>query len=222
MKILVFDTCFNKSYIVLRDKDNIIDSRIIESTQDNYHSAYLISQIRDILRKNNLKITDLNAIGVNIGPASFTGIRVGITIARVLAQCANLKLIGINAHKVLSKINTTDKRTYVITDARKNKVYFSEFSTDIFYETPVLIDIDELIINIKTDSIIISDSSINNFLCENGVDSINYELSDYNIGLYLSEKTIEVLNNTNDDCHWAKLKPLYIQQPSISKPKQLV
>ena len=73
MKTLVFDTCFNKTYLVLKFDNNILASEIIDSTDTNYHSAYLIPKIRDVLKQNSLLIKDLDAIGVNIGPGSFTG-----------------------------------------------------------------------------------------------------------------------------------------------------
>ena len=123
MLILVFDTCFNKSYIVLRNDSEIISSEVIESTQTNYHSAYLIPKLRDVLKKNNYGIKDLGAIGVNIGPGSFTGIRAGITIARVLAQQYNIKICPVPSLKILSNFNKSEKPTAVMLDARKNKIY---------------------------------------------------------------------------------------------------
>ncbi|MCD7780422.1 MAG: hypothetical protein LUH05_07105, partial [Candidatus Gastranaerophilales bacterium] len=63
MRILVFDTCFNKTYIVLKDNDKIIADERIESTDFNYHSAYLIPALRDIFKKINLLISDINALG---------------------------------------------------------------------------------------------------------------------------------------------------------------
>ncbi len=103
MKILVFDTCFKKAYIVLKDDDKILANEVIESDENNYHSAYLIPKIRDILAGNNLFIKDLNAIGVNIGPGSFTGIRASVTIARVFAQQFNSKLVGVNSLEILAR-----------------------------------------------------------------------------------------------------------------------
>ena len=54
MNILAFDTCLDKTYITLRNEKEVIDSRIIVSTGENYHSAYLISTIKDALKKKNL------------------------------------------------------------------------------------------------------------------------------------------------------------------------
>ena len=221
MITLVFDTCFNKTYIVLKKEEKILSNLVIESTDSNYHSVYLIPKIRDILKENKLLISDIDAIGVNIGPGSFTGIRAGITIARVLAQQANIKLVGVNSLHILSKLNVTDKKTLVVTDARKNNVYYAMYNGQDEIVSPCLIDKDDLISKISDDVLVISDFSISNFLKENEIISLNYEAVDNNLGLYLSELVSYRLVNSQDDFHWAKVKPLYIQQPSITKPKEV-
>ena len=220
MKTLVFDTCFNKTYMVLKVDESILASEIIDSTDTNYHSAYLIPKIRDVLKQNSLLIKDLDAIGVNIGPGSFTGIRAGITIARVLSQQANLKLVGVTSLEILSKLNKSDKKTIVVADARKNKVYYAEFLNSKTIVEPMLIDKDELVGKITDKDFVISDSSISQFLNENSISNLNYEVSEENLGLFLSEIVSEKLT-LNDDYNWAKVKPLYIQKPSITKPKEL-
>ncbi len=220
MKTLVFDTCFNKSYIVMNIDGKIIANEQIESTDSNYHSAYLIPKIRDILKLNNIKISDLDAIGVNIGPGSFTGIRAGITIARVLAQQTNIKLVGITSLEILSKINETDSETIVLLDARKNKVYFARYNGNTEIIAPQLIDKDDIELYIKKDSTIITDNTIAQFLNKKNISSINYEQKDNKLGMILSEIVSKRLENKGNDYNWAKVKPLYIQKPSITKPKE--
>ena len=220
MKLLVFDTCFNKTYIVLREDDKIISTRMIESNEENYHSAYLIPTIIEILKENRIQIKELDAIGVNIGPGSFTGIRAGITIARVLAQQTDIKLIGITSCEILSKINIKNTKTLVLTDARKNKVYLSlydENKNEII--APKLEDKEKIEEYIKNDITIITDKSIGSYLKEKKIESIIYENEDTNFGVFLSELCMKKLGQKGMDYNWAKVKPLYIQQPSITKPK---
>ena len=134
MKILVFDTCFNKTYIVYKDNDIIVDNKVILSTDTDYHSVFLIPEIRNILKNNNILFKDIDCIGVNIGPGSFTGIRAGVTVARVLAQQTNIKLVGVSSLEILTKLNNTQKNTIVTTDARKNKVYFAKYRKHIYID----------------------------------------------------------------------------------------
>ena len=222
MKTLVFDTCFNKSYIVLNIDRKIIANEQIKSTDSNYHSAYLIPKIRDILKQNEIKISELDAIGVNIGPGSFTGIRAGITIARVMAQQTGIKLVGISSLEILSKLNKEKSNTIVLLDARKNKVYYAEYQNGIEIVAPQLIDREDIEIHIKDNSIVITDTVISQCLSAKNISSIIYEQNDNELGLFLSDIVINKLLNKDEDYNWAKVKPLYIQKPSITKPKEII
>ena len=218
MKILAFDTCFNKSYIVLKQNDTVLSEKIIESTDKNYHSAYLIPEIRNILKINGMFVKDIEAIAVNIGPGSFTGIRAGITIARVLAQQFNTKLIGVNSLKILSKLNNNGGNTLVTLDARKNKVYYAYYNSDEELTSPCQIEKDELLSVINIDDVIIADKSISDYLTSNSLKSLCYEDFNDNFALFLSDIASEMFT-INNEFNWAEVKPLYIQKPSITLPK---
>ena len=221
MLILAFDTCFNKSYLALCNDNKVIESKIIENTDSNYHSAFLISSVRDILKNNNLFVRDIDIIGVNIGPGSFTGIRAGITIARVLAQQFNIKIIPVTSLNILSYLNKTDKPTVTVLDARKNKVYYAKYKEKNTITEPLLIMKDELSGKITNNDYVISDLSIHEYLKEINMNSFNYEQSNENFALNIINIIKDKLKNNENDYHWAKVKPLYIQPPSITKPKEL-
>ena len=218
MKTLIFDTCFDKSYIVLSDNDKILDYKIIESSENNYHSAFLIPEIKNLLVKNKLFIKDLYSIGINIGPGSFTGVRAGVTIARVLCQQFNIKLVGVSSLEILSQINNNSST--VILDARKNKVYFGEYENGIEVTSPCLKDKNELISYLNKKSMIITDNSIQEFLTENGIKSELYKNYEDKIGIYLHNLVQNKLKDFHNNYNWAEVKPLYIQKPSITKPKE--
>lgn len=219
MKILTFDTCFNKTYIVYGENKEIIEEKIIESSETNYHSAYLISGIRDILKSRNIQIKDIDVIGVNTGPGSFTGIRAGITVARIFAQQTNIKTVGINSLKILSKLNITEKPVIVMTDARKNKVYYAKFNKSETIFSPCLKEKDKIEDLVSSDVFVITDESICKYLREKNIFTLDFNSVDNNLGRYLYELVSENITADKENFHWAKLKPLYIQPPSISKPK---
>ena len=221
MNILAFDTCFNKTYIVLKSENKILSYEKISSDDKNYHSAYLIPKIRDILVQNKMLIKDIDAIGVNIGPGSFTGIRAGITIARVLSQQFNTKLVGVTSLEILSKLNNS-KNAIVALDARKNKVYFAAYTNNKECIKPCLIDRGELLLKISADDVPVVDKSLSEYFIENNVKHICYEDNDENIVLYLLELVELKLQENKYDYNWAKVKPLYIQKPSITLPKVVI
>lgn len=219
MKILVFDTCFNKSYIVLADNDKILGSKIIKGDDRNYHSVYLIPEIRNMLKNSGLFIKDLDAIGINIGPGSFTGIRVSAVTARVMCMQFNIKLIGIPSLEILACLNKQNTPAAVILDARKSRYYFGVYENGAVLQEPVLKSRDELISCIKPDYTVISDASSAEFLSENNIKSITYEDAEDNLGLYLLDIVKQRLQNEKNDFNWAEVKPLYLQKPSVTMPK---
>ena len=109
MILLNFDTALNKTYVAISNNGELITSKIVENTEDNYHSAFLLSTIKEVLKENDLTPQDVNLIGVNVGPGSFTGIRAALTVAKVMAQELSIKIVPVESLEILSKINTTDK-----------------------------------------------------------------------------------------------------------------
>ena len=117
MNILSIDTVLDKSYIALSLNDKDI-YRQINSDEKNYHSAYLIKVLKEILNENNVSLKDVDYIGVNTGVGSFTGIRLGLTIAKVISTRLNIKTVPYNTTEVLS--NAYTKKTIMLYDRRNS------------------------------------------------------------------------------------------------------
>ncbi len=205
MLILAFDTCLDKTYVVLRTEDDIISSDTIYSDDKNYHSAYLISTIRNILRDSKKTPKDIDAIAINVGPGSFTGIRACTTVARVMAQQLNCKAIGISSLEILSRADKDN--SIVALDARKNKAYFYDKK---LYGAVELEKVDELI---KGRKVITDDRLIERFRL-NASEVVSYQKAGFELGEILSEIAVEKLKN--DEGNWAKVLPLYIQPPPVN------
>lgn len=207
MILINFDTALNKTYISISKDGEILSSKTIENTEDNYHSAFLISSIKEILKKNNLTPKDIDLIGVNIGPGSFTGIRASLTVAKVMAQELKIKIIPVESLKILSKLNNTDKETLVILDARRSMAYvYTEKNNNT--KSVTVEDLKEKIKN--NDYFIISDKSMAEML--NLPDALVYEKKDYDLGKILNK----IANEEQDKAITAnELKALYIQPPPV-------
>lgn len=67
---------------------------LIKHKTDSKKAQVILPMIDEILRKQSLKISDINSIEVNTGPGSFTGLRVGIAIANTLAFILNIPING--------------------------------------------------------------------------------------------------------------------------------
>ncbi len=204
MKILAFDTCLDKMYVTLTQDDKILESKIVTNQDNKYHSAFLISTIRDILHENNIEPKDLDAIGTNVGPGSFTGIRACTTVARMMAQQLDIKACGISSLEILEQINPTQKPTMVALDARKNSAY-------LLYNGKIhgAVQLEE-IKNLLTekDYYLITDDKL-----QKELGGISYQQEEYQLGEILAKLAFEKLKM--QECKWQELKPLYIQPPPM-------
>ena len=202
MNILVFDTCLDKMYVTLRTEDKILSSKIVKNTESKYHSAFLISTITNTLLENGLKPEDLDVIGINVGPGSFTGIRACTTVARVMAQQLNIKAIGVSSLEILSKLG--GENPLVALDARKNKAYLW---CDGEIKGAVELEKVQEIIN-KGGYDVITDDRLEKIL-----GGRSYQSEDYPLGDILSDLVLEKLPNSKGN--WAEVLPLYIQPPPM-------
>ncbi len=203
MKILVFDTCLDKMYVTLTDNEKILSSKIVTNKDNKYHSAFLISTIKSVLKENSLNPQDLNAIGTNIGPGSFTGIRACTTVARTMAQQLKLPAVGISSLEILEQISK-GKNTAVALDARKNCAYFL-----INGEIKGAIQLEEVEqILQKGDYTLITDDKL-----QQRLGGTSYQQEQYPLGDILAKLTYEKLKT--NECKWQELKPLYIQPPPM-------
>lgn len=72
------------------------------SSSHRYHSAILIPQIQAALQQAQQSIRDISGVAVNRGPGSFTGIRTGLTVARLLGQFTSASTYGFNTFELVA------------------------------------------------------------------------------------------------------------------------
>lgn len=199
MITLAFDTCLDKMYVALRKDGITLTSKVIENHDNKYHSAFLISTIKEVLKENFLAPKDIDLIATNIGPGSFTGIRACVTVARVMAQQLNCKAIGVSSLEILAKATNSN---LVALDARKNSAYL--FVDGEIKGAIQLEEIKEM-------------SNGYNILTDDKLQPImggkSYQQMELNLGETLAILAEEKISNQTSD--WRLLKPLYIQPPPM-------
>lgn len=127
MLTLFIDTSFSDVSIALL-KDNKIISKIIESIP-NEHSKYAISYIDKVLKEASINPNEVNNIMVVNGPGSFTGIRIGLTIAKVYAYLLNIEVTLISSLKTLA---LSEEGEYILSliDAKNNNYYLGLYDKE--------------------------------------------------------------------------------------------
>ena len=139
MTYLFIDTC-NSFIVSIIKNDEIIYINKDSSNTDT--SSKVMPIIDDAFKSTNLDISNIDKIFVVNGPGSFTGIRVGVTIAKTISYSLNIPLIKLSELELLAT-TPTDNYNVPIIDARRGYVYGAIYDKDlnIYYkESHILFD----------------------------------------------------------------------------------
>ncbi|WP_432353165.1 tRNA (adenosine(37)-N6)-threonylcarbamoyltransferase complex dimerization subunit type 1 TsaB [Sporosarcina sp. A2] len=103
------------------------DGRILCEQTSSFartHSIQAMPAIEHLLKEANLRPADLEAIAVSQGPGSYTGVRIGVTLAKTLAWTLKIPLVGVSSLEVIAA-NAVPFEGVIcpIFDARRGNVY---------------------------------------------------------------------------------------------------
>lgn len=126
---LFIDTHSEKITISLIDKKTITKSKIT----NHEHSKYTLFLIDKILRENNYTKNDIKEIIIVNGPGSFTGVRIGVVIAKTLAYTLKVPIKTITS---LEAFGESDKNEFDIVCVKDPKGYYFMHKNNNKYDTP--------------------------------------------------------------------------------------
>lgn len=113
----LFISTYNEEIIIgLLDNERLIDINIKQTTKS--HSVYLMNMVNDIINKNSISLHDLWEVIVVNGPGSFTGIRLGVTVAKMLAYTLNIKLKEISSIEAIAYSIEEDNKIITLADSK--------------------------------------------------------------------------------------------------------
>ncbi|MCF0107917.1 MAG: tRNA (adenosine(37)-N6)-threonylcarbamoyltransferase complex dimerization subunit type 1 TsaB [Bacilli bacterium] len=125
------------SYIVLLDSSNtslsvgiakesvLIDSISYEAWQEQ--SEKMIPELDKMLLNNEVNKDEITSVIVSIGPGSYTGVRIAITIAKVMATALKCEIKPVSSLRVLKE---NDKPSICLINARSNRSYIGVYQDD--------------------------------------------------------------------------------------------
>lgn len=124
MRVLYIDTTTSNLYTAIYQNDKVIES--ISSSFGKDLSKVALDKIKSMLDNQNLTPNDIDKIIVVNGPGSFTGIRIGVTLAKTLAYTLNKDITTISSLQAMAVSSNNVKDFIVpIIDARRGFVYAS-------------------------------------------------------------------------------------------------
>ncbi|WP_187240463.1 tRNA (adenosine(37)-N6)-threonylcarbamoyltransferase complex dimerization subunit type 1 TsaB [Secundilactobacillus malefermentans] len=122
MKVLALDTSNRPLSVALLEDQTVLGT--VTMTVHQKHAEYLLPVIEDLMAKSDLVPADLNRVVVAQGPGSYTGIRIGVTTAKVLADTLKIGLVGVSSLQALALNCQRDGQlVWPIFDARNNNIF---------------------------------------------------------------------------------------------------
>lgn len=226
-KILCLETATKVCSVSIFENETLID--FIEEIGSYSHAENLAKFTDQLLIRNKISYSELDAVSVSKGPGSYTGLRIGVAFAKGLCFSKNLPLIAINSLTSLAwgaKQLIRQDEFYIcpMIDARRLEVYAAI--------------LDESLIEVRaTGADIIDVNSFQEYLEKNKVyfigdgaskcrPVINHSNSNFDINMSLSSKYMGLLSykaflskNFED---LAYFEPFYLKEFIAIKAKKLV
>jgi len=123
---LVIDTATKNIYLAL-----VIDDKEVESVYergDNDHSVTIMPFLDSILKKQNIGLKSIDEVIVGIGPGSYTGVRIGVTVAKMIGYLNDIVVKQVSS---LALMASHVKSAYVLPliDARRGNAFMALIDT---------------------------------------------------------------------------------------------
>jgi tRNA threonylcarbamoyl adenosine modification protein YeaZ len=129
MKSLLLDT---SSFFVTIAA--LTDEKVISLYQENIvgdMASVMLPLIDQTLKKANITLEDLDRIYVVNGPGSFTGIRIGVAIAKTIAWAKKIDIIPLSSLELLASTDTKTKYNAGLIDARRGNAFAGLYDEDL-------------------------------------------------------------------------------------------
>ena len=123
MKILALDTAMAACSVAIIDTDHVLPLADAWVAMERGHAEALAPMIKSAMVQSGLEFCDLNRIAVTIGPGTFTGVRIGLAMARGLGLALGIPVssASIRSRRSRRMIPSGDTAILVAADARKER-----------------------------------------------------------------------------------------------------
>ena len=125
MKILAIDTSSTVCSVAILENYKLIDKN--ELNDGKTHSENLMPLLDELLKRNSLNIKNIEMLACCVGPGSFTGIRIGVSTIKPIAEILDIKIASVTSLETLARNIENEETIVSIIDSRNNQVYCGIF-----------------------------------------------------------------------------------------------
>lgn len=123
MKVLIIDT--SSDAVCVAVGDSLENATTILMDEKARHGENLFETLAKAFKEQNIEMKDIGAIGVGIGPGSFTGLRIGIIAAHSLAHALSIPVVYFSSLELMA---LSSNKSVIYRDARRKEFYSATFS----------------------------------------------------------------------------------------------
>ena len=190
-------------YQLLLDSSNIFlsvglakDGKVVDKISYEAwqrQSEMMVTEVDNILKRNNVDKSELDGVVVGIGPGSYTGVRIGVTIAKTIAYALHIKLY---AKSSLSLLKHREIPTICVFNARSGRSYFAVYEGKKQIEKDTVLENEKVLDYIKNHPDYLVNGDTNQLGLESGEFDIIENLADF---------------DKNEEVDVFRLNPVYLK-----------
>ena len=128
MRLLLIHTGGSEGSVALADEGAVVAAEILPGRTS---SELLVPVVRRLLSSLGWALGDLGAVGVVVGPGSFTGVRVGLSAAKGLVEAASVPLVGISRLELVAAVVgaglVNAGLVHAVLDAGRGEFYYGRY-----------------------------------------------------------------------------------------------
>lgn len=225
MKILAVDTSATAASVAVAEENKLIGEFSINTALT--HSQTLMPMVDELLKNTGLSVNDIDAVAVNAGPGSFTGVRIGVAAVKGIAFPKNLPCVSVSTLESMAyNLLGYDCVVCSVMDARCSQVYNALFKVNGYTVTRMtddralsLTDLKLELQNIREKIVLVGDGAV---LCSKFLDSEleNVMLAPFNNRIQTASSVayaaFEKINN-GETLTVDELMPVYLRLPQAQR-----
>lgn len=222
MKILSIDSSSVTASVAITENGMILSEKFINNGLT--HSQTLMPMVEEAIKESGISVKEIDLFAITNGPGSFTGVRIGISCAKGMADALNKKCVAVSTLEAIAEpLKNQDVIACAVMDARCNQVYTAIFNKGnrLCEDKAVLIDeLGEELKQYDKKIVFIGDGSV---LCYEKLCGIiqNCEVADEKIrfvhGSSISFIAEEKIKNGEEPISSANLVPFYLRLPQAER-----
>jgi len=224
--ILNIETATEICSVCISQNDKVIS--FAENDKGFSHASTLTILIQKCLADANITLTDIDAVAISKGPGSYTGLRIGVSVAKGICYALDKPMIAIDTLQALAWASAQEKKEQAhycpMIDARRMEVYTSMYDLSNKEEQEV-------------SAMIIEKNSFQSFFekeekiifCGNGAEKckpvLTSSFANFDSTICSAKNLVFLANKAFQEgefCDVAYFSPLYYKSPNITIPKKIL